>query len=146
MQWKQTDEALPLPLDMRDAAMQFLWKVGANVAPLDREMLTVAKLPDERYRLSIDGTKVGQFTAAELAAGVNLAAQLTPMTVQAFNVDRVGDDRAHIDLMRFDCWFRGQICCRKTTGSRHCGSSTRSGGRKRSRALSRRRMFIRCRR
>ena len=56
---------------------------------LDREMLTVKALTASRYRLLIDGKPVGEFSARQLAHGVNLSRYFTPMLWQAYQVSNI---------------------------------------------------------
>lgn len=65
----RTDDALPLPIQ----------KDWLSMLPYTNELkdlnwygLTVKGLKGEKFAVSIDGTKVGTFSAKELAAGVNL--------------------------------------------------------------------------
>lgn len=73
-------EALPFPID--EPAREALQWVPL-VEALNREMLTISDLPEGLYRLDIDGNTVGEFTAAALAQGVNLAMEDTPQKQQA---------------------------------------------------------------
>jgi lysophospholipase L1-like esterase len=86
LSWTQTDEALPMPIDMRDANVGFAMRSSDFTDALDQEPLKVRGLAAGRYTLRIDGETAGTFTAAELAAGVNLAAIPTPMLRQAAEV------------------------------------------------------------
>lgn len=81
--WDQTDNALPFPLDMKDAPLALAVHSSDFVAALDQEPLKVTGLNAAKYALKIDGETVGSFTKEELAAGINLAEQSTPMTKQA---------------------------------------------------------------
>lgn len=72
--------AIPFPVDQA-ARAALGWVPFAQ--ELNRELLTVSGLPDGLYGLSIDGQLVRNFTAAELAAGVDLAAEDTPQMRQA---------------------------------------------------------------
>ncbi len=56
---------------------------------LDREMLTVKALTASRYRLLIDGKSLGEFSARQLARGVNLSRYFTPMLYQAYQVSNI---------------------------------------------------------
>lgn len=104
--WNETDEALPLPLDQGDMNTRFLFKIS-DIAQLDQQTLRVTDLTAPKYTLTIDTLRIGDFTAAELAAGINLAAQITPMTQQALQVERIGVDRATSDSARFILSYQG---------------------------------------
>ena len=71
---------------------------------LNREMLSVAGLPPGRWELRIDTSDVGAYTAAELAAGVNLAtAAKTPQYQQALALARLNDERNALEANHFRC-------------------------------------------
>ena len=68
---------------------------------LDREIFTVNGLSASRYRLLIDGKSVGEFSAKQLAHGVNLSRYFTPMLWQAYRVnDMVWEETE----LRFVVW------------------------------------------
>ncbi|BDI34289.1 hypothetical protein CCAX7_63400 [Capsulimonas corticalis] len=84
--WTQDDRALPMPLELGDAATQLSLKSSDFVEALDQEPLQVTGLKDGTYTLSIDGNEIGDFSAQDLAMGVNLALLPTPMFSQAIDV------------------------------------------------------------
>ena len=84
--WTQLDRALPMPLDLKDPVMKLALDSSDFVDALDRQMLRVRGLGEGSYVLSIDGEAVGNFTAKQLAGGVNLALLPTPMARQAAEV------------------------------------------------------------
>ncbi len=107
--WTQADRALPMPvMSLHENWPQFppvgLWpapllrmattnpvtaltiKLSGFMHALDRQPLRVTHLPATNYVLRIDGHLMGQFTRAELAHGVNLAALPTPMLMQSYKV------------------------------------------------------------
>ena len=84
--WTQLDEALPMPVDMRDALTALAVRSSDFMEALNQQTLKVRGLASGRYTLKIDGDAVGAFTAEQLASGVNLAAIDTPMTRQAAEV------------------------------------------------------------
>lgn len=83
--WTQTDRALPMPLDAKDAALGLAVASSDFVEALNQQTLKVGGL-DGDYTLKIDGEPVGDFSAAQLGMGVNLATLQTPMTKQAAEV------------------------------------------------------------
>jgi lysophospholipase L1-like esterase len=100
VQWKQMDEALPLPLDFNNAMTKVL--LGASdIAKLDEQTLTVNTLWTGRYQLLIDGKPITIFSSEELQRGVNLALLKTPMLDQARGIDWYEDRRATLDQARF---------------------------------------------
>jgi lysophospholipase L1-like esterase len=88
--WTETDDALPYPLPhpLDEFGKDFALAVHSSdfVEALNQEPLKVTGLTAERYALKIDGEKVGDFTKGELAEGVNLALEDTPMSRQASKV------------------------------------------------------------
>jgi lysophospholipase L1-like esterase len=100
MRWVQTDNALPLPLPLDDAMIQFVLGIS-DLANMDRQMLRVDGLTASRYRLKIDGQTVASFTREECAAGVNLALYATPMESQAKGVDGIELERTRLDEAHF---------------------------------------------
>jgi len=83
--WTQYDEALPMPLDMKDPMVAFVVKLS-DVEGLNQQLLKVNGLRASSYALKIDGTEVGTWTSEQLAAGINLAFSPTPMLKQAMAV------------------------------------------------------------
>ncbi len=98
--WTELDDALPLPLDFNYAMTPLLLKIS-NVADLDREILRVASLAPGSYALAIDGKQVAIFSSEELARGVNLALQKTPMLSQARDIASTEEQRAELDQAQF---------------------------------------------
>ncbi len=84
--WVQKDEALPLYVDPKDKAMQLAVRSSDFIEAMNRQPLKVTGLTAANYVLKIDGDRVGSFTKAQLAEGVNLATLPTPMLAQAKNV------------------------------------------------------------
>lgn len=77
-------KALPYPIDPAAKEMLELLPIEEE---LNQELLSVAGLAEGLYELRIDGKKVGQYTAEELASGINLAFNdATPQFQQAREV------------------------------------------------------------
>lgn len=81
------EAALPYPTtkekDEYDKAINFL-------PEYNREILRIRNLEDGKYSLSIDGKKVGEYSAGELSDGINLAAnKKTPQYAQAREVAKL---------------------------------------------------------
>lgn len=100
LEWKQTDWALPLPLNFKDGDVDLAETASAGLEPLDQQILRVVGLAAGRYEVLVDGAVVGKYTEAELLAGVNLAVQETAMTRQAMAVRSAVDDRHELELAR----------------------------------------------
>lgn len=100
LQWTQTDNALPLPLPLDDARVQFVLGIS-DLAEMDQQMLCVKNLPAVHYVLKIDDKKVDSFTRDQLSSGVNLALYSTPMESQAKGVDGIEEKRTRLDEARF---------------------------------------------
>lgn len=83
LSWTQLDNALPMPLDIKDAALALAVRSSDVVESLNRQLLKVTGLTGPRYVLKIDDEEVGAFTREQLAEGINLAILSTPMLKQA---------------------------------------------------------------
>ena len=86
LSWTQTDDALPMPVNQRDALVSLAMKSSDFMDALNQEPLKVRGLAAGRYTLKIDGEAAGTFSNAELAGGINLATLPTPMARQAAEV------------------------------------------------------------
>jgi len=84
--WVETDDALPMPVDMKDANTALAVRSSDFVEALNQELLKVRGLASGQYALKIDGEAAGTFTAEQLAGGINLAMLPTPMARQAADV------------------------------------------------------------
>jgi len=100
LRWTQTDNALPLPLPLDDAMIQFVLSIS-DLAAMDRQLLSVHGLTAGRYALKIDGKKTASFTREQLSVGVNLALYPTPMESQARGVDGIEQKRTRLDEAHF---------------------------------------------
>ena len=83
IRWIQMDKALPLPIDMSDAAMALAVNSTGLIDGLNTQRLRVESVQPGTYTLLIDGSEIGTFSDAELKSGVNLARLKTPMWAQA---------------------------------------------------------------
>ena len=99
-QWTQTDNALPLPLPLGDAMIQFVLS-NSELSAMDQELLAVTGLPAASYTLKIDGKRIASFTRDQLSRGINLALYATPMEEQAKGVDGLELKRTRLDEARF---------------------------------------------
>jgi lysophospholipase L1-like esterase len=86
LHWTQIDQALPLPIDMDDPVMALAVRSSDVEQALNSQPLRITGLKLGLYGLKIDGASVGNFTADQLASGINLAMLITPMTKQAAEV------------------------------------------------------------
>lgn len=100
LQWSQTDNALPLPLQLDDGMIQFVLSIS-DVAAMDQQLLSVSGLSEAQYALNIDGKKTASFSREQLSSGVNLALFATPMESQAKGVDGIEQKRTRLDEARF---------------------------------------------
>lgn len=88
------EQVLPWPIEA-DARKALAW--APITRDLNRQELVVTGLPAGRHVLSIDGTVVGDWSAADLATGVDLAAiATTPQAVQARAVQVLCEERRAI--------------------------------------------------
>ncbi len=102
--WVQLDQCLPFPIDWndKDKLVPLAVEAAGVLDALDQEMLTVRGLTAAKYALKIDGAEAGQFSAAELAGGINLAKlATTPMMKQAMNVHALTLKRTGIHQFRW---------------------------------------------
>ncbi len=83
LSWTQLDEALPMPVDMKDPLTALAVASSTFFESLNRQPLKVRGLAAGNYSLRIDGQKIESLSSAKLAAGVNLAELQTPMAEQA---------------------------------------------------------------
>lgn len=104
--WQQVDEALPMPVDLKDPVVALTIDSSDFTAALNQEPLKVTGLSHAKYRLSIDGTSVGEFTKEQLNDGINLAVLPTPMAKQAADVHK--ETLKHNDL-HFKRWRTFQV-------------------------------------
>ncbi|MBS1872977.1 MAG: DUF1080 domain-containing protein [Acidobacteria bacterium] len=84
--WTEMDSALPMAIDTADPVMGLTIASSDFMDALNQQTLKVSGLGAGKHTLRIDGEEVATFTAAELAAGVNLARYHTPMWGQAAQV------------------------------------------------------------
>ncbi|RFZ95823.1 hypothetical protein D0C36_05050 [Mucilaginibacter conchicola] len=97
-------KSLPYPLDTvshgwgNKRRQSEAVKVAPIIQELDREMLTVKNLQSGSYQLSIDGEKIGAWSADQLGRGINLAEQTaTPQYQQAMQVMHLNEERWEIE-------------------------------------------------
>jgi len=101
--WVQKDRALPLPLPsaQADPFIAIVEKVSDLDQALNRQTLQVTGLAPGRYLLQIDDSKIGEFTAEQFTAGVDLARLDTPMLRQALLVAFDTERKDSLEDMRF---------------------------------------------
>jgi lysophospholipase L1-like esterase len=108
--WTQTDEALPMPLAMQDPLVALVLKSSDFMETLNRQPLRVKGLPPGNYSLRIDGESAGSFSAAQLAAGIDLAGLPTPMARQAAAVHAL---TLQHNAIHFTRWRQVQVPLQK---------------------------------
>jgi lysophospholipase L1-like esterase len=108
LEWKQQDEALPLPFDFENAFMNFVLR-HSDLFAQDQETLRVQGLQAGRYALQIDGMAVGEFTARQLAQGLNLATMKTPMWRQAREFDAKLGERSLLESADLTLGYSTQV-------------------------------------
>lgn len=106
LSWTQTDAALPMPIDARDAVLMLAVRSSDFVEAMDRQPLKITGLAAARYSLKIDGQPVGSFSKEQLAEGVNLATLPTPMAKQAAEVHTL---TLRHNLIHFTRWRQLQV-------------------------------------
>ncbi|HET6567022.1 MAG TPA: SGNH/GDSL hydrolase family protein [Rhodothermales bacterium] len=100
--WTQLDKALPLPVSWQDGTVALALHSSDFVQTLDLQRLQAVGLSAGHYMLMIDDSRIGEFSADELANSINLAVLSTPMTQQAMSVHWATQDHndAHAMLFR----------------------------------------------
>jgi lysophospholipase L1-like esterase len=106
LSWVQKDAALPLSVDIKDPIVGLAVASSDFVQALDQQVLKISGLSGTKYKLAIDGAAVGEFTAQELADGVNLATLPTPMKKQAAEVHRLTLEHNNVHFTR---WRQVQV-------------------------------------
>jgi lysophospholipase L1-like esterase len=105
LSWTQADEALPLPLpiplDAPDKDFALAVHSSDFIEALDQELLKVTGLTAASYELKIDGEKVGAFSKEQLANGINLALEPTPMIKQASGVHDLTVEHNNVHFARW---------------------------------------------
>lgn len=101
LSWTQADNALPMPVDFNDAPTALAVKSSDFQQSLNRETLKIAGLKSGHYAMRIDGVQVKVFTAAELAAGLDLTTLPTPMLDQAKKVHDLTLKRTGVHNVRW---------------------------------------------
>ncbi len=104
--WTQLDQALPMPIDLKDPVIELAVKASDVEEALNQQTLKVTGLDAPHYQLKIDGKDIANLTKDELAAGLNLAEHPTPMIRQAMAVHRL--TLRHNDL-HFQRWRSFQV-------------------------------------
>jgi lysophospholipase L1-like esterase len=112
--WMQTDDALPLPIDLKDPAVALVVQLSDVVESLNQQLLKVNGLRGSRYALKIDGEEVGSWTREQLADGINLAVLSTPMLKQAMAVHALTLEHNRIHFVR---WREVQVPLKDQQGS-----------------------------
>jgi len=104
LRWTQMDMALPLPFGPLDTdpLMQLALSSCDLISALDMETLRVTALAAGSYELQIDGKEIGDFSAEQLATGINLALLETPMLEQSRRLAADTEIRTTIDSQLFD--------------------------------------------
>jgi lysophospholipase L1-like esterase len=100
LSWTALEHSLPLPFSPDDPLTQFALK-ATTLPSQDQEILQVTGLPAKQFSLLIDGKRVADITAAQLAVGINLALLRTPMLDQARGLDWLEDRKMKLDAARF---------------------------------------------
>jgi lysophospholipase L1-like esterase len=104
--WTATDDALPMPVDLRDATVALSVRSSDFVETLNQQTLKIRGLAAGRYTLRIDGEPVGSFGAEQFASGINLAELPTPMARQAAEVHALTLKHNNIHFVR---WRQVQV-------------------------------------
>ena len=104
--WKQSDQALPMPLDAADPLVALVLRSSDFMASVNRQPLRVLGLAPGHYALRIDGHPVGTFGSDQLSAGIDLAGLPTPMARQAAAVHALTLEH---NALRWTRWRKIQV-------------------------------------
>ncbi|WP_417739313.1 SGNH/GDSL hydrolase family protein [Rosistilla oblonga] len=89
------EQALPFPINAGPMELLDLLPIGDDLA---QQILSVTGLSEGTYELRIDGAAVGQYQAADLASGLNLAFnKATPQYKQARRVAELNSQRRNAE-------------------------------------------------
>jgi len=99
--WAQLDEALPMPVDLKDPVVALAINSSDFIQALDQETLKVTGLGSGNFNLMIDDEEAGSFTGEQLATGINLATLPTPMAKQAAQVHKLILEHNNIHFQRW---------------------------------------------
>jgi len=113
--WTQLDEALPMPVDLKDPAMALAVASSDFVDALNQQTLKVSGLSAGTYNLKIDEDEIGSFTSEQLGQGINLAILPTPMAKQAAQVHNLTLKHNNIHFQR---WRQVQVPLEKNDSPR----------------------------
>jgi lysophospholipase L1-like esterase len=113
--WTQLDEALPMPVDLKDPVMALAVESSDFVQTLNQQTLKVTGLAAASYGLKIDDDEVGSFTSEQLGQGINLAILPTPMAKQAAQVHKL---TLQHNNMHFQRWRQVQVPLEKNESAR----------------------------
>jgi hypothetical protein len=104
--WVQLDEALPMPVDLKDPVIALAVESSDFVQTLNQQTLKVTGLSAASFSLKIDDDQIGSFTSEQLGQGINLAILPTPMAKQAAQVHKLTLQHNNIHFQR---WRQVQV-------------------------------------
>ena len=100
--WTQKDNALPMPLPEKTPALKLAVSSSDFYDRLNVQWMKLTGLDAaKKWTLRINGIRVGEFSAQNLADGINLAKLDTPMMQQAEQVHALTVKRTGIHQMRW---------------------------------------------
>ncbi len=95
------EDALPFWINRSDPMAQLVLDSSNFDQKINQETLTVNNMPAGSYTLAIDGKAVGNFTADQFSAGIQLETLNTPMNAQA---QLVQNDINSCLQLRYNTW------------------------------------------
>jgi lysophospholipase L1-like esterase len=104
--WMQLDEALPMPVDLKDPVIALAVESSDFVQALNQQTLKVMGLSARNLTLKIDDEEIGSFTNDQLSQGINLAILPTPMAKQAAQVHKLTLQHNNVHFQR---WRQVQV-------------------------------------
>jgi lysophospholipase L1-like esterase len=113
--WVQLDEALPMPVDLKDPVIALAVASSDFVQALNQQILKVTGLNAGTFSLQIDDDEIGSFTSEQLSQGINLATLPTPMAKQAGQVHKL---TLQHNAMHFQRWRQVQVPLQENKSSK----------------------------
>ena len=119
-------KALPFPTSAAYACDDEIYPLTEK---FNREIFAVDGLPEGAYVLKADGAKLGQYTSAELARGVNIALLDTPSQRKAQEVEKLANELGRLcGDWRGTCAMDRQVRLRKADPSDYVAATNTLAG------------------
>lgn len=96
-------QTMPLPfrMDQNDPLTRLVAATSSDLKPFTQDTLRITNLPAANAKVEFDGEEIGEYSAEQLAAGIDLSAVETPLARRAAEVAKLIQLR---DRLRFIEW------------------------------------------